>query len=111
MRRHQAQADNQAVLERFQVLLIQASVDNKEKDGRHLSRTSEGVFDRSEFGQQLGGQVGGRNVLVVRRESVTLQAEGADPELASHVDLAVRLQKRNKLSKCLNSSSEDRHSV
>ncbi|KAI7832042.1 hypothetical protein BX661DRAFT_179710, partial [Kickxella alabastrina] len=42
----------------------------------------------------LRRQVMRRNISVVRRELVALQAEGANPQLAPHVNLAVRVEHR-----------------
>lgn len=91
MLRQQTQRDNDGILERLQVILVQAGVDDVEEDGRDLHRPRERVLDCGVFRQQLGREVVARDVLVVRRERVALEAEWADPELAAHVDLAVRV--------------------
>jgi len=90
--RQQAQADDDSVLERLEVIIVEASVDDVEEDGRDLRRTSERVLDGGVLGEELGGEIVGGDVLVVRREGVALQAEGADPQLASDVDLAVGVE-------------------
>jgi hypothetical protein len=91
MGRQQAQADDDAVLQRLEVVLVHAGVDDKDEDGRDLSRSGQRVLDRRILGQQLGGQVGSGDVLVVGGKAVALEAEGADPQLATHINLAVGL--------------------
>lgn len=91
MRRQQAQANNNRVLERLEIIVIETSVDNKEEDGRHLGGLVHGVLDGGVLGQQLSGQVGGTDVFVVGREVVAVETEGTDPELLLDVDLAVGL--------------------
>lgn len=92
MGREETEGDDDALAEGLEVVLVEASVDDVEEDGRDLGWPGEGVLDGGILGEELGGQVVGRNVLVVRRERVALEAERADPQLAAHVDLAVRVQ-------------------
>lgn len=92
MRWEKAQADDDGVLERLEVIIVEASVDDVEEDGRDLRRAGERVLDGGVLGEEFGGEVVGGDVLVVRREGVALQAEGADPQLASDVDLAVGVE-------------------
>lgn len=87
-RRQHAQADDEDLLERFEVVRIEARVNDVEEDGRDLGRSGEGVLDGRAGGEQLGRQLRGRDVLVVGREGVSRQAEGADPKLGSEVQLA-----------------------
>ena len=74
-----AQANNQCVAKSLQILLLQASVDDKQKDGGNRSSAREGVFDSREFREQLRREVGVRDVLVMWGERVSLQTEGANP--------------------------------
>lgn len=92
MGREETEGDDDALAEGLEVVLVEASVDDVEEDGRDLGWPGEGVLDGGILREELGGQVVGRNVLVVRRERVALEAERADPQLAAHVDLAVRVQ-------------------
>lgn len=90
--REEAERDDDALLEGLEVVVLEARVDDKEEDGRDLGGARQGVLDRGVLWQELGGQVRGRDVLVVRGEGVALEAEGADPQLAADVDLAVRVE-------------------
>ena len=71
----------------LQILLLQASVDDKQKDGGNRSSARQGVFDSREFREQLRREVGVRNVLVMWGESVALQTEWTDPELSAYINL------------------------
>lgn len=95
MRRQQAQTNDNTLPESLQVVLVQARIDYEKEDGGDLRRTGKGILDRRVLGEELGGEVLVRDVLVVRGERVALETEGADPELAAHVDLAVRVQDRS----------------
>lgn len=86
--RQQTQADHQSFPQCFQFILIDTGVHDEEEDRRDLSRTGESVFDGGVFGQEFSGEIGSRNVFVVRRKGIALKAEGADPELSSDIDLA-----------------------
>lgn len=92
--RQQAQADDDGFLERIEIFLVQTGIDHKEENRRDLSRSREGVLDRRVLWKKLGREVGRRNVLVMRREGVSLQTKGTDPDLASSVDGA-----RNRFQK------------
>jgi hypothetical protein len=94
VRGQQTQADDDRLPECLEVILVQTGVDDVEEDGRDLGGASEGVLDCGVLGEELGGEVVARDVLVVRREGVALEAEGADPELPPHVNLTVRVQNR-----------------
>ena len=91
MRGEQAQADDQTVLQSLHVIFIEASINDKEKDWRHLSRSCQSIFDSCVLGQQLCRQIGSRDVLIVRWKGIALKAEGADPEFSAYIDLAVGL--------------------
>jgi hypothetical protein len=88
--RQQTQADHQSLSQSLEFILVDTSVNNVEEDGWDLSRSRKGIFDSSVLGQQLGRQVGSRNILVMRREWVSLKTERTDPEFASDVDLTIR---------------------
>jgi len=94
VRRQQTEADHERLAERLEIIRLHACVDHEHEDGRDLRRAAQRVLDRRVLGQQLRGQIGRANVLVVRRERVARQAERADPQLATHVHLAVRVQHR-----------------
>ena len=94
MGREKTEADDDALPERLEVVLVEASVDDIEEDGGDLGGAGEGVLDRRVLGEEFGGKVVVGDVLVVGREGVALEAEGADPELAAHVDLAVGIKDR-----------------
>ena len=89
VRRQQAQAYHERLAERLEVVRVHARVHHVEEDGRDLSGPAQRVLDRGVLGQQLRRQVRVADVLVVRGERVAREAEGADPQLAAHVDLAV----------------------
>lgn len=89
MRREHAERDDEHVPERLEIVRVEAGVHDEEEDGRDLCRTREGVLDGRVLGEELGREVVGRQVLVVRREGVALEAEGADPELGADVELTV----------------------
>ena len=93
-----AQANNQCVAKSLQILLLQASVDDKQKDGGHRCRAGKRVFDGGVFGQELSRQIGIGDILVVRRECITLQAERADPEFTTDINLAKFRRGKKKLS-------------
>jgi hypothetical protein len=87
--REEAEGDDDGLFESLEVVLIETGVDDEDEDGRDLSGAGEGVLDGGVFREEFGGEVVGGDVLVVRREGVALQAEGADPQLAANVDLTV----------------------
>lgn len=88
MGREQTQTDDQRVLQSLEIILIDASIDNVQKDGRDLRTPGQGILDRGVLGQQLCGQVSVGDIAVVGRELVAVQAEGTDPQLATGIDLA-----------------------
>lgn len=91
--RQQAQADYQCLLQRLELILIDTGVNNIEENGRDLGRARKSVLDSGELGQKLGRKiVGGKVLVVMRRERVTLETERTDPHLASDVDLTVKTQ-------------------
>ena len=90
VRRDQAQRDDENVSEGFEVVSVEAGVHDEEEDGRDLSWSGKGVFDGGVFWKELRREVVGGEVLVVRREGVSLKAEGTDPEFGSDVELAGR---------------------
>ena len=87
MRRDQAQRDDEHVPQRLEVVGVEAGVDDEEEDGRDLSWAGEGVFDSGVFWEEFRREVVGCEVFVVRREGVSLEAEGTDPEFGSDVEL------------------------
>lgn len=72
MGRQQAQADDQRVLQGLEVILVNASVDNVQEDGRNLCTPSQGVLDGCVFGEQFSWEVGVGDVSVVGRELVAV---------------------------------------
>lgn len=84
----QAQAHDDRVLQRLQAVLLLASVDNEEENRRRRGGAREAVLDRCAAGVKLWRNLLGGDVLVVRRQSVSLQTEGAYPHPCAHVDLA-----------------------
>ena len=66
-------------LERLELLVLEAGVDHKEEDGRHVGDPLERVLDRGEVGNQLRRQVGLGDASVVRRKLVPPEAERTDP--------------------------------
>lgn len=89
VRGDQAQAGDQRLAKGFEILLIKTGVHHEQEDRRHRHRSGESVFDGGVFWKQLGREIGVRDVLVVRGEGVTRQAERTYPEFSSNVDLAV----------------------
>lgn len=85
----QAQADNQSLSQSLELVLVDTSVDHVKEYRGDLGGSRKGVFDSSVFRQQLGGEVGSRDILIVRWERVPLQTERTDPEFAPNVDLTV----------------------
>ena len=67
-----AQANNQCVAKSLQILLLQASVDDKEENRWNLGRTRERVLDRSVLREEFGGKISVGNILIVGRERVAL---------------------------------------
>jgi hypothetical protein len=92
VRRKEAEADDKTLAQSFEVVVVETGVNDVEEDGRNLGRATEGVFYRRVFREKLGGKVGHRDVFVVRREGIALEAKGTDPQLSAHVDLAVRVE-------------------
>lgn len=90
--RKQAQADDERLAQGLEVVIVHAGVDDVEEDGWDLGRTAEGILDGGVLGKELCGEVGAGNVLVMRRECVARETEGADPKLSAHVDLAAVLR-------------------
>jgi hypothetical protein len=88
----QTQADYQGFSQSLEFILVDTSVNNVKEDGWDLSRSRKGIFDSGVLGQQLGRQVGCRDILVMRRERVSLKTERTDPEFASDVDLTTGYQ-------------------
>jgi hypothetical protein len=88
--REEAERGHKGLAESVELVLVNASVDDVEEDGRHRGRARESVLDGRVLWQQLGRQVGLRDLLVVRRERVTLKTERADPHFAADINLAVK---------------------
>jgi hypothetical protein len=86
--REQAQAHDDRVLERLQAVLLLASVDDEQEDRRRGGWARKAVLDGCAAGVQLWGDLLCRDVLVVRRQGVSLQTEGTYPHPGAHVDLA-----------------------
>ena len=61
---------------------------DEEEDGRDLGGSGERVLDRGVFWQELRREIRVGDILVMRRESVALQAERAYPKLPANVYLA-----------------------
>lgn len=89
----QAQAYDQSLSQSLQFIFIDTGVDHVEEDGWDLGRSRKGIFDSGVLGQQLGGQVGSRDILVVRREGVSLKTEWTDPKLSTDVNLTTGYQR------------------
>lgn len=87
VRREHGERDDEDVPKRLEVVRVEAGVNDEEEDGRDLGRAGEGVFDGRVLGQELGREVVGREVFVVRGEGVALETQGADPELCADVEL------------------------
>ena len=83
----QTQANDQSLSQSLELVLVDTGIDHVEEDGWDLGRSRKGIFDSGVLGQQLGGQVGSRDILVVRRERVSLKTEWTDPELSTDVNL------------------------
>lgn len=87
----QAKADDNGVAQSLEVVFVQTSVDHEEEDWWYLRGTRQGVLDGGVFWEEFGGEVGVRDVLVMRGEGVPLQTERADPKLPADVDLALEV--------------------
>jgi hypothetical protein len=72
MGRQQAQADDQRVLQGLEVILINAGVDNVQKDGRNLCTPGQSVLDGCVFSEQFCREVGVGDVAVMGRELVAV---------------------------------------
>ena len=88
IRRQEAKRHDDRILERLQAILLLASVDDKDEDGRNWCWSSKPVFDGGATGVELGWYLLFGDVSVVWREVVTLQAKRANPYPSAHVDLA-----------------------
>ena len=71
IRRDQAQAHDECVAQRLEIVIVQASIHHKEEDRRDLRGAGERVFDSRVLGKELRRQVRARDILVVRREGVS----------------------------------------
>jgi hypothetical protein len=76
----------------LQVLSVLAGVNNKQKHGRSLHWSRENVLNGSAGREQLMGKRAGRNVLVIGRQVVSVEAEGTSPLHGSKIQLAVRVE-------------------
>ena len=83
----QTQTDDQSVPQCLQILFIQTRIDHEKKNGWNRCWAGEGVFDSRVLREEFRGQICVRDVLVMRRESVSRQAERTNPELSSDVYL------------------------
>jgi hypothetical protein len=92
--REQLERRDKRLAQSLELILVDARVDNVEEDGGHSHRPGEGVLDGGVLWQQLGWEVGLRDVLVVGRERVALVAERAVPHLSANVDRARRVSAR-----------------
>ena len=84
----QAQAHDDRVLERLQAVLLLARVHDEQEDRGRGGRARQAVLDGGAAGVELWGDLLGGDVLVVRREGVALQTEGAYPHPRAHINLA-----------------------
>jgi hypothetical protein len=91
IRGKQAQAHDDGVLERLQTVLLLACVDHEQKNRGRRCRSRQSIFDGGTVGVELGGHGILRDVLVMRRQRVSLKTERTDPEACSHIDLATLL--------------------
>ena len=87
--REKTQADDESITESFEVFFVETCVDYEDEDGGNLGGAREGVLNGRVFSEELGWEVGIRDILVVRRECVALKTKGTYPEFAADVDLAV----------------------
>lgn len=107
MRREQTQGDNKRVLQCLEIILVNAGVDNIQEDWRDLSASGQSILDGCVFGEQLCREVGVGYVAVVGRELVAVQAERANPELSTRIDLTIRRATRSKSISCQESLLDD----
>jgi hypothetical protein len=99
MGRKQTQGNNKRVLQRLEIILVNAGVDDIQEDRRNLGASSQGVLNSGVFSEQLCREVGVGDVAVVGRELVAVQAKRANPELSTRVDLTINQAGRSK-AKC-----------
>jgi len=90
--RQKAQAHDKRLLEGSQAVLLLARVDNIEEDRGAGRWSREPVLDGCVGRVKFGGNRIGCDVLIVRRQRVSGQTEGADPETSPYVDLAEGVQ-------------------
>lgn len=88
----QTQADYQCLSQSLEFILVDAGIYYVKENGWDLSGSRESVFDSGVFGQQFGGEIGCRDVLIVRWERVSLETEWTDPEFAPDVNLTTSHQ-------------------
>ena len=84
----QTQANHDCVTHRLETNIVLAQVDDEQKDRWCRRRSPQSVFDSGVFGEKFCRKIGVGDILVVWRERVSRQAEGADPKLSADVDLA-----------------------
>jgi predicted trehalose synthase len=87
--REQTQAHDDRVLERLQAVLLLTCVYDEDKNRRGQDGLRKSVLDSGAARMQLWGDLLLGDVLVVRGEIVTVQAEGAYPYACAHVNLTV----------------------
>ena len=92
MGRKETQTENERLAQRLEIVGLHACIDHIHENRRDLRLAVQCVLNRRVLGEELGRQVGGANVLVVRREWIPRQAKRADPQLSTHIHLAVRVQ-------------------
>jgi hypothetical protein len=107
--RQQTKTDDQGILESLEIFLVQTGIDNVKEDGWNLSLSIQIIFDGGILWKQFSRQVGVGNVLVMRRESITLQTEWANPHFGAHIYLAdIRLKQNANCSSAYRYIDDDR---
>ena len=67
-------------------------VDHEHENGRRRCRSRQLILDCSVHAVHLRRYVLSADIGIVAGKSVALQAEGADPDLCTHVDIAERVE-------------------
>jgi len=86
-----AETHDEGLLQGGQAVLLLARIDNIEEDGGARGRSRESVLNGCVGRVKLWGDGIGGDVLVMRWERVSRQAERADPEAGAHINLARKL--------------------
>lgn len=88
--RQKRQAHDEGILHSLQTIILLAGIDDKDENGGSGGWPCQLVLDCRALGVELWGYRVLCNILVMRRERVARETEGADPDSCADINSAVQ---------------------